>query len=451
MPTSVKKRQPGLRIRAGSVREAREEAGVSLGKVAGTDLSRTAIFLIEKGKARPTMATLQLIADRTGKPLDFFLEDGAEEAVRLPSHRYDELERLMAQARFREAVALGRELLAAKPARDDEARLRTVIAQAHIRLQEPNDAAAMIAPARRYYELTSNKWMQLECRATEVAVLIEREDARAQEEAEAALKLARSFKPLPADMEMRMLQRVAIAAMINRNWDRAIAAYEELVALAESFHDIGKMALVYADLANVYQETGELELATRYSRRAIAAHEMIHNEVGLAMAENNLGVAMVKLGRPDAAEQHVGRALELLNGAGVSRQKAQLTLSLAEVRLAQGRLDEARAECEEAIQLATAANERITLADGHIWLAKVEEALGDTRAADAEFETAIDIFKSHGATERELRAHNDYAAVLEARGDARRAVAELRQVVALSRPDLMPRTREAESALSALA
>src|SRR5215467_12819592 len=66
-------RRRGVEIRPGSVKQARAEAGMSLGQVAQGDLSRTAIYFVEVGKAKPSMETLQLIAARTKKPIDFFL------------------------------------------------------------------------------------------------------------------------------------------------------------------------------------------------------------------------------------------------------------------------------------------------------------------------------------------------------------------------------------------
>jgi len=71
----ARRRLPGLRVRPGAVKQARSEAGLSLAGVARADLSRTAIFLIETGKSNPTLPTLELIAERTGKPVDFFLDD----------------------------------------------------------------------------------------------------------------------------------------------------------------------------------------------------------------------------------------------------------------------------------------------------------------------------------------------------------------------------------------
>lgn len=76
MPASKRRgRRKGVALRAGSVAQARREAGLTLAEVAGGKLSRTAIHLVEKGLASPSMETLRLIARQTGKPLTFFLQD----------------------------------------------------------------------------------------------------------------------------------------------------------------------------------------------------------------------------------------------------------------------------------------------------------------------------------------------------------------------------------------
>src|SRR5438445_8041588 len=70
------KRRPrlkGVDVKPGSVRQARTESGLSLAQVANGELTRAAIHLIETGRSRPSMPTLQLIASRTGKPLSYFL------------------------------------------------------------------------------------------------------------------------------------------------------------------------------------------------------------------------------------------------------------------------------------------------------------------------------------------------------------------------------------------
>src|ERR1700682_2547373 len=66
-------RRRGVEIKPGTVKQARADAGLSLAQVAGGEISRTAIYFVETGKAKPSMETLKLIASRTGRPLDYFL------------------------------------------------------------------------------------------------------------------------------------------------------------------------------------------------------------------------------------------------------------------------------------------------------------------------------------------------------------------------------------------
>lgn len=66
-------RGSGLPVDPDRVREARVAAGLSLGDLAGDDVSRTFIHFVEKGRSRPSRRVLELIAQRTGKPLGYFL------------------------------------------------------------------------------------------------------------------------------------------------------------------------------------------------------------------------------------------------------------------------------------------------------------------------------------------------------------------------------------------
>src|SRR5258708_25322913 len=71
--TKRRGRRKGVEVREGSVAQARREAGLTLAEVANGELSRSAIHLVEKGLARPSIETLKLIAYQTRKPMSFFL------------------------------------------------------------------------------------------------------------------------------------------------------------------------------------------------------------------------------------------------------------------------------------------------------------------------------------------------------------------------------------------
>ncbi len=72
VPRRRGRRGPGISIIPARVREARAERGLSLAELAGTEVSRAFIHQLEQGLARPSLEILELIAERTGKPVDFF-------------------------------------------------------------------------------------------------------------------------------------------------------------------------------------------------------------------------------------------------------------------------------------------------------------------------------------------------------------------------------------------
>src|SRR5581483_6080513 len=110
----TRRRRPGVHVKPGSIRQARVEAGLSLAQVATGRLTRNAIHLVETGRSRPSMETLELIASRTGRPVDFFLAaapNAATEDWAAGQEALVELESLLARGELADALAAGRRLL----------------------------------------------------------------------------------------------------------------------------------------------------------------------------------------------------------------------------------------------------------------------------------------------------------------------------------------------------
>ena len=59
------------------IRQARLEAGLSQRQLCGEQLTRNMLSQIENGSARPSMKTLQFLAQQLGKPMAYFLEEQA--------------------------------------------------------------------------------------------------------------------------------------------------------------------------------------------------------------------------------------------------------------------------------------------------------------------------------------------------------------------------------------
>src|SRR5690348_7650950 len=106
---------------------------MSLGQVAQNDISRTAIYFVETGKAKPSLETLQLIATRTNKPLDFFLGEGAA----LGEAALAEIERLVAVGDNAGAVAAAETLIAVTADLRTQSHAKLSAATALVRLSQP--------------------------------------------------------------------------------------------------------------------------------------------------------------------------------------------------------------------------------------------------------------------------------------------------------------------------
>ena len=57
------------------IRRARQQKGMTQRQLAGEQITRNMLSQIEHGTARPSMATLQYLAARLGKPVGYFLEE----------------------------------------------------------------------------------------------------------------------------------------------------------------------------------------------------------------------------------------------------------------------------------------------------------------------------------------------------------------------------------------
>src|SRR5713101_9777191 len=119
--TRYRGRRRGVAVREGSVGEARREAKLTLAQVAGGKLTRTAIHLIEKGRTRPSMETLELIARQTRKPIEFFLTPDSPSALTERQSQLRELERLTSVRELQGVVDMGTSLLEQDWSVEDEA------------------------------------------------------------------------------------------------------------------------------------------------------------------------------------------------------------------------------------------------------------------------------------------------------------------------------------------
>jgi tetratricopeptide (TPR) repeat protein len=421
-------RRRGVAIRAGSVKQARAEAGLSLGQVAQGDISRTAIYFVETGKAKPSLETLQLIATRTNKPLDFFLGEAPAEEDQMT---VAEIERLVQVSENAEAIATGEKLLAKSPAPAPAvaARARFFMSHALIRLGRPVEGRRLVSAARIYFDQAGDALMTAECLGWEAGAAQMVRDSSALGLAEEALARCRSLAAVPPETEARLLAILGHTHVSRHEYSKAINVYEEALALDADTPDLRRLSYIYGNLMLAYQELGELDKAERCAKRAMALAETLRDRVSIALGENTLALLRYKQGDLGAAFRHAETALRMHEELRIETGKANLLMTLAELELARARHQSATNYAIQALELAQRKGESVNAGEAHVWLGRIAAGRDDHATTDSEFNVAFQIFESIEATEWLARGHYVYAEILEARGDLAAANRSLRQAM----------------------
>jgi tetratricopeptide (TPR) repeat protein len=411
-----------------------------MSQLAGSDFTRQTVFLIEAGRARPSMRTLEIIAGRTGKAVQYFQRGSGGNSAsgdRGPvDARVEELQALCLQLQFDKAIALGLPLLERPMAPKLEALVRHYVGQALVRSTRPDEGLEHLRRAQVLLEQDPDPWLTVECADWEASALYLKEDPRALYVAERALELCRATEPRFPGTEARILEHIATIHVKNHSFERAIAFYEEALRTAGTMRDLPRLGRTYHGLSIVYQERGDIGMAIEFTHKALALYALEHDTTLQAMGQNELGLLLMRQGHMERAEEAFRAALFYLGQAGTERIKSHVLLSLGELELKVGRFADGIQVVKEAIDLAKRLDERLALAGGHGLLGQLYERIGNHELADKEFRVAIKLLSAEGRTERLAETHAAYAELLDARGDARMSGRHWKQAAKLA---LQPR------------
>ena len=416
--TRYRGRRKGVEIRSGSVEQARREARLTLAQVAAGKLTRTAIHLIEKGRTRPSMETLQLIARQTRKPIDFFLTPESSSVLGERQAQIRELERLTAVRQLEGVIEMGTSLLDQKWSAEDAAIIHFSIGQACCRLVQPNGALQHLRGAREQFERSGDEWMAIEALDWESSALGLLDDPDALPLAHQALERCRQLEPKATQMEARILGHIAGMYVVAHSWVPAIRYYEAAAAAASGVKDLLQLAKMHHGLGRAYQSTLEPGTARRHYDKALTLYSIESDLSAVCRVENDLGDLLLQQGQLEAAEQHFLKALAGSNELKMDRRGHGFILAnLGDVHLRRGELSEAEAFLLQALDVAEAIPERVVAASARVLLGKLGERQGNPALADDQFAIAIRILEELGMPDRLRDAHMEYAEVLDARED----------------------------------
>ena len=406
-----------------------------MAQLAGDELTRQAIFLIETGKTRPSPQTLELIASKTGRSVSYFKTRPPRRIAgdELPADsRIEELQAFCLQQEFQSAIALGRQVLEDRLPVRVEAYVRQYVGQALVRLSRPDEGLEHLRRAQELLDEHPDPWLAVECADWEACAHYLREDPRALSVAENALRLCRSTEPRLPGTEARILEHIATIHVKNHDYEQAVHFYNDALRTAGAVRDLRQLGRTYHGLSIAYQERGEVAKAIEYTHKALALYALENDTALLARGENELGLLMMAQGNMEKAEEAFRSALAHLDQAHTERAKSHVLLSLAELRLKTGELDAGLQTAAEAVALARRLDETLAVAAGHQLLAQLNERKHNRLLADREFQRALRLLEANDFAERLSESLAAYAQLLEARGDSRRAAQRWKQAASIA-------------------
>ena len=403
-------RRSGVAVDPQAVRQARAEAGLSLAQVAGGKVSRTAIHLIETGKTKPSLETLQLIAAKTGKSIGYFV---APPNPDVRGQRISELETALVRNEVLRVLELGAQLLEEGLDEATEASARYIVGRAHLRRGEGRAALEQLERAGQIFNHQGDAWKSVECIDQTACAYFLLDDPRSQPLAEEALRRCRELKPIPSDLESRILGNLAIMHVHARRWRQAVHFYEESLKAGEAVRDLRHRAIVYDGLSVAYQRLGKIGEATTYAHKAIALYSLESDVAAIAMAENNLGDILMRSGRLDDAERHVSAGLRLCEEYGLRQgARSYALLTLGEIHLMQQRAD-APEILQQVIRAGEIDESRVPTACAHQLLGRLAGGEGNVQEAIREYEIAVGLLDGLNMPERTRDCLVEYATFLD--------------------------------------
>lgn len=427
------------------LRRARLRAGTTQAQVAGDTMSVGYVSRIESGQRRPDPDLLQQMAQRLGVDVEELLVGVSPDRMAELRVRLDHAELALRTGATADALESVTELLA-DPALADLGELRREASYLRARaLEATGDTHAAILLLEDLADCPPADLAWIDGVTSLSRCYRESgELGRAIEVGRHAERRIEELGLVGLDASIRLSLTVMAAYAARGDFEYAALLGRRAVDHAEAVSSPVATAMAYWNSSIVEAHRGNAEVALPMTRRALAVLETGEDARNTARLRAQLGIHLLKVDPPQAAE-----SLEVL-----ARAAAELALTdaapadLADTRLAQARarfllgdLETARGQAEE-----TAAAARSTVpfvaAEAYVLLGQIAMHDGEPGPARTHFQEAVLMLSGLGADRAAAQVWFELAELLEGVGDQAAALdAYRRSAAATGLVAATPRTR----------
>ncbi len=417
------------------IRQARQELGLSLAAVAGSDFSRAFLNQVELGRAQPSTQNLRIIARRLQRPIDYFLEEPGDSAAALEL-ALAEAEMSLLHGEGSRAESLVTRILMRTIPIELRTRAQLTLAVALMKQGRAQDArpvleeAIVAAQRANWHQLL----VELYDRLGSVHYLLRRPHAAGQWFDQALERYESSGVADPV-LKARVLGHRANLHYVAGQPIEAIAAYESAIAAAAQILDMPALAGIYEGLALSFQQTGQYARALSYAQKGLRIFETLRDVRMTGQLRLNMGDMLLQQGRVAEAERLFSDGAEHLQRIGDRELVPHLVAGMAESALEASHVERASELIEEAIDLSTRSSDPLATVAVHRVAGRVAHVGGRRDSAHRHFERALEVALTIDNPDLRARVTYDFARVLEAEGDSAQAALRFRQAYEAGRAD----------------
>lgn len=422
-----------------NIREVRTKLGQTQAQLAAPEFSISYISAIERGKIRPSLKALSILARRLDVPLTFLLEgspEGVKEAQAVgyspvdsgPDQRVDvDLLQASVLVQQHEYTQAGELLAPMQPDRvtmDQAYRLFFLRGQIHLGLQEYQEAVVDLRAALAQGEGVDDvEYIERARNMLGKAYFLLYNYTLALENHLRCYNSIENQQIVDPVFTLDVYNNLANDYFRHGNLEKAVAFYQQaLETLDETRRDAKSFARKYMEIGQNYKTAGKFTMAREYMVRSLAIYEMCDEQRLEGLSHQRLGKALEKQSDLEGAEREYRVAIEIEHNLDDAIASSICHTSLAELLLRSGKAQEAEEEAERALEFARAGKDAQAQGQALISLAQIRHQAKDFAAADKLFQQALDLLDTSNAHELAASAYFNYANLLESRNEVQRSL-----------------------------
>ncbi|GLV58594.1 hypothetical protein KDH_54250 [Dictyobacter sp. S3.2.2.5] len=427
-----------------NIREVRTKLGMTQAQLAAPEFSISYISAIERGKIRPSLKALSILARRLDVPLTFLLEgspSGAAEARAVgyspadagPDQRVDvellQANVLVQQGDYGQAEKLLEPIQPDRVTTDQVYRLYLLKGQIHMGSGAYQEAVVDLRNAVAQGEaLNDSEFIERARNLLGKAYFLLYNYTLAVENHQRCYTAIENGQITDPVFSLEVFSNLANDYFRLGDLEKAIAYYHRALETLDAMNrDSKSFARKYMDISQHYKTVGKLAMAREYAMQSLAIYEMRDEQRLVGMTHQRLGKALEKQQDLDGAEKEYRQAIAIERELNDEVSASICHTGLAELLLKRGDSKDAEQEAQEALKYAQAGGDSQSQGQALIVLAQIRHQLEDYDAADQYFTQALELLDTSNAHEIAADAYFRYANLLEERGDVKRSLTVIKK------------------------